>query len=125
MRKPQVIPDEDHEVVCPRAAAVDVAKASGVVCVRTPGPGGRYASRIWEVPATTARVLQIGQLLVKERVQLVTLEATSDYWRIWFYLLESLGLKIGGSTARDVVSTLVRLRPLVSLTPGAGSLRGR
>jgi len=94
VRKPQVIADEDHEVVCPRAAAVDVAKASGVVCVRTPGAGGRYASRIWEVPATTARVLQIGQLLVKEKVQLVTLEATSDYWRIWFYLLESLGLAV-------------------------------
>ena len=31
MRKPQVVPDEDHEVICERVAAVDVAKASGVV----------------------------------------------------------------------------------------------
>ena len=36
MRKPQVVPDEDHEVIYERVAAVDVAKASGVVCLRTP-----------------------------------------------------------------------------------------
>jgi transposase len=94
VRKPQVIPDEDHEVVYQRVAAVDVAKASGVVCLRAPSPGGRYASRVWEIGATTAQVLQAGQLMVKEQVEMVTLEATSDYWRIWFYLLESLGLAV-------------------------------
>jgi hypothetical protein len=35
------------------------------------------------------------------------------------------GVKIGGGAARDVVSTLVRLRPPVSLTPGTGPSRGR
>ncbi len=35
------------------------------------------------------------------------------------------GVKIAGGTARDVVATLVRLRPRVSLTPGAGYPRGR
>jgi hypothetical protein len=34
-------------------------------------------------------------------------------------------VKMGGGTACDVVSTLVRLRPPVSLTPGAGHSRGR
>jgi transposase len=93
--KPQVIPDEDHEVIYQRVAAVDVAKASGVVCLRAPGPGGKYASRIWQdVPATTAQVLAIGRVLARQRVQMVTLEATSDYWRIWFYLLEGLGLAV-------------------------------
>jgi len=32
------------------------------------------------------------------------------------------GVKNGGGTARDVVAFLVRLRPRISLTPGAGSL---
>jgi hypothetical protein len=53
--KPRVVPDEDHEVVYERVAAVDVAKASGVVCLRAPDPArpGRFASRIWDrVPAT-------------------------------------------------------------------------
>jgi transposase len=33
---------------------------------------------------------------------MVTLEATSDYWRIWFYLLEAAGLGVQLVNARDV-----------------------
>ena len=97
MGKPQVIPDEDHEVVYERVAAVDVAKASGVVCLRTPDPQrpGRFVNRIWDnVPATRARIAELGRELLGHRVQMVTLESTSDYWRIWFYVLESIGLAV-------------------------------
>jgi transposase len=97
VRKPQVIPDEDHEVVYERVAAVDVAKASGVVCVRTPDPArpGRYVNQIWDnVPATRARITELGQELLRHQVQMVTLESTSDYWRIWYYVLESTGLAV-------------------------------
>jgi transposase len=86
VRKPQVVPDEDHEVMYERVAAVDVAKASGVVCLRTPDPGrpGRFTNRIWDdVPATRARIAEVGRELLGCRVQMVTLESTSDYWRIW------------------------------------------
>jgi transposase len=95
--KPRVIPDEDHEVVYERVAAVDVAKASGVVCLRTPDPQrpGRFVNRIWDnVPATRARIGELGQELLGHRVQMVTLESTSDYWRIWYYVLESIGLAV-------------------------------
>jgi len=95
--KPRVIPDEDHEVVYERVAAVDVAKASGVVCLRTPDPQrpGRFVNRIWDnVPATRARIGELGQELRGHRVQMVTLESTSDYWRIWYYVLESIGLAV-------------------------------
>ena len=97
MRKPQVIPDEDHEVIYERVAAVDVAKASGVVCMRTPDPArpGRFVNRIWDnVPATRARIAELGQELLRCQVQMVTLESTSDYWRIWYYVLESTGLAV-------------------------------
>ena len=97
MRKPQVIPDEDHEVVYERVAAVDVAKASGVVCLRAPDPQrpGRFVNRIWEdVPATRARIAELGGELLRCRVQMVTLESTSDYWRIWHYVLEGIGLAV-------------------------------
>ena len=36
MREPQLIDDAEHERVFERVAAVDVAKAAGVVCTRTP-----------------------------------------------------------------------------------------
>jgi transposase len=108
VRKPQVIPDEDHEVVYERVAAVDVAKASGVVCLRTPDPArpGRFVNRIWEdVPATRARIAELGGELLQCRVQMVTLESTSDYWRIWYYVLEGIGLAVqlvSASQARNL-----------------------
>ena len=97
MRKPQVVPDEDHEVVYERVAAVDVAKASGVVCLRAPDPArpGRFVNRIWDnVPAMRAQIAELGGELLRCRVQMVTLESTSDYWRIWYYVLESIGLAV-------------------------------
>ena len=97
MGKPRVVPDEDHEVVYERVAAVDVAKASGVVCLRAPDPArpGRFVNRIWEdVPATRARIAELGGELLRCRVQMVTLESTSDYWRIWYYVLEGIGLAV-------------------------------
>ena len=108
MRKPQVVPDEDHEVICERVAAVDVAKASGVVCVRTPDTErpGRFVNRIWDnVPATRARVAELGEELLRCQVQMVTLESTSDYWRVWYYVLESAGLAVqlvSASQARNL-----------------------
>jgi len=97
VRKPQVVPDEDHEVMYERVAAVDVAKASGVVCLRTPDPArpGRFVNRIWDnVPATRAQIAGLGRELLRCQVQMVTLESTSDYWRIWYYVLETAGLAV-------------------------------
>jgi hypothetical protein len=37
---------------------------------------------VW-VPATTNPVLELGEHLGRERIEKVTLEATSDYWRIF------------------------------------------
>jgi transposase len=108
VRKPQVIPDEDHEVVYERVAAVDVAKASGVACMRVPDPGrpGRFVNRVWEgVPATRAQIAALAAELLATRVEMVTLESTSDYWRIWYYVLEDAGLKVqlvSASQARNL-----------------------
>jgi transposase len=104
MREPQEIEDEEHEQVLERVAAVDVAKASGVVCTRVPHPSrpGRRRTLVWEVPATTNAVLELGEHLGRELIEKVTLEATSDYWRIWFYLLEAAGLKVQLVRAQDV-----------------------
>jgi transposase len=65
--------------------------------MRTPDPErpGRYVNRIWDnVPATRARIAELGEELLRCRVQMVTLESTSDYWRIWYYVLESAGLAV-------------------------------
>ena len=43
-----------------------------------------------------------GQRLAGEGIERVTVESTSDYWRIWFYLLEAAGLRVQLVNARDV-----------------------
>jgi transposase len=96
------IPDAESEQVLTRVCAVDVAKGSGMVCIRLPGADGRRSSRVWQVPATTNAVSDLATDLVTAGVQKVTVESTSDYWRIWFYLLEAAGLDVQLVNARDV-----------------------
>jgi transposase len=104
MKEPQEVLDEEYEQVLERVAAVDVAKAAGMVCTRVPHPerAGRRRSLVWEVPAAANAVLELAEQLVRERIQKITLEATSDYWRIWFYLLEAAGLDVQLVRAQDV-----------------------
>jgi transposase len=99
---PVEIPDADHEVVIERAAAIDVAKATGTVCVLLPGTSGRRFSRVWEVSARTGMIGELAGQLIELEVEKVTVESTSDYWRIWYYLLEVAGLDVQLVNARDV-----------------------
>ena len=100
---PEEIADEEHEQVTERVCAIDVAKESGKVCVRMPHetrPG--RVSKVWDVPATMRAVTELGEVLVSQQVEVVTIESTGDYWRIFFYLLEAGGLKVQLVNARDV-----------------------
>jgi transposase len=99
---PVEIPDAEHELVLERVAAIDVAKAAGKVCVRLPGKSGRRFSRVWDVSARTGAIGELGEQLLELGVQKVSVESTSDYWRIWYYLLEAAGLKVDLVNARDV-----------------------
>ena len=92
--KPQVIEDDEQQRVFNRVAAVDVAKATGMVCVRLPRQDGSRYSKVWEVTATMGAVTELGRQMMKDRIEMVTLEATSDYWRIFYYVLEMCGLAV-------------------------------
>jgi transposase len=106
MKAPQEIEDEEYEQILERVAAVDVARASGMVCTRVPHPArpGKRQTRVRAVEAVTGSVLELADHLVAERIGKVTLESTSDYWRIWFYLLEARGLDVQLASARDVTN---------------------
>src|SRR5262245_7738950 len=114
--RPEEILDDDHELVIERVCAIDVAKASGKVCVRLPHPsrGVRRISRVWDVEATTGAVTELADHLVGAGIEKVTVESTSDYWRIWFYPLESAGLAVQLVNAREVKN--VPGRPKTSWT---------
>jgi transposase len=92
----QLVEDEDYQLRHEKVAGIDIAKAKADVCTRLPPDreGGRRASRLEEVPATARDILELGARLLADGVELVSMESTSDYWRIWYYLLESLGLAV-------------------------------
>jgi transposase len=92
---------DEHEEHLERVAAIDVAKASGKVCVRMPGKT-RRVTKVWDVASTTNAIADLADELAKMGVERVVLESTSDYWRPFFYLLEARGLVVWLVNARDV-----------------------
>ena len=79
----------DDATIIERVAALDVGKAEVVCCVRVPGPGGRRMQEVRTVSTMTAELLGLGDWLAGLGVTRVVMEATSDYWRAPFYLLEA------------------------------------
>ena len=96
MQEPEEVLDGEHEQVLARVAAIDVAKASGMVCTRVPHPdvAGRRVTKVWSVSATTNAILELADHLVGLGIERVTVESTSDYWRPFLYLLEASGVAV-------------------------------
>lgn len=95
MRKPVKVTVEESVEIVQRVAAIDVAKATGMVCTRVPGgTAGRREETIWEVKATVGAISELAEYLVAQGIERVVLESTSDYWRPFFYLLEGAGLVV-------------------------------
>src|SRR5437763_3703082 len=78
------------ELLHERCAGLDIGKKDLKACVRTPNPSGRRSRRqeIRTFATTTNALLELRDWLVAQKVTLVVLEATGDYWRGAFYLLE-------------------------------------
>jgi transposase len=90
------------EVIHPRCAGIDVSKKDAKLCTRIQGRGARpTTSTVTTWTAMTARILDLKEHLLNEHVTLVVMEATSDYWRPFYYLLEDDELDIMLVNARD------------------------
>lgn len=77
------------DIVHERAAGMDISKRDAKVCVRVPGTrAGTYTSKVTTWGATTQAILELREFLEREHVTVVVMEATSDYWKPFFYLLE-------------------------------------
>jgi transposase len=100
----QQVEVDEHEEILGRVAAIDVAKASGMVCTRVPHAtrAGKRVTKVWQVPSTTNQVLELADQLAGEGIERVVVESTSDYWRPFVYLLEARGLVVWLVNARDV-----------------------
>ncbi len=78
------------ELLHERCAALDIGKKDLKACIRTPSPKGKRSRRqeIRTFATTTNTLLELRDWLMAEQVTLVVMEATGDYWRGAFYLLE-------------------------------------
>src|SRR3954447_1868095 len=97
-------PTQDDEQIIERIAALDIGKAELVCCVRVPDPKGS-GKRVQEVSTHTTMTRSLLVLCERLRqlgVTRVVMEATSDYWKSPFYLLEAAGLETWLVNAKDV-----------------------
>jgi transposase len=99
----EAISEEPVQVVA-RVCAVDIGKAGLVACVRVPhaSRADRRAQEVREYATVTPALLELADWLRVERVELVAMEATSDYWKPVFYLLEAEGFTCWLLNARHV-----------------------
>jgi transposase len=95
---------QDREELIERVAALDIGKAELVCCVRVPSARGS-GKRLQEVrtyQTMTRSLLVMSDRLRQLGVTRVVMEATSDYWKPVFYLLEAQGFEVWLVNARDV-----------------------
>jgi transposase len=87
-----------------RVAALDIGKATLMACIRVPHedkPGQRL-QEVGEYATTTRALLDLADKLRCQGVTLVAMEATSDYWKPVFYLLEAEGFECWLVNAKHV-----------------------
>jgi transposase len=92
----------DREEVVQRVAALDIGKAQLTCCVRVPGKAGKRLQEVTTHRTMTRSLLVLADRLGELGVTRVVMEATSDYWKPVFYLLEAAGFEVWLVNARDV-----------------------
>ncbi len=92
------------EVLHARCAGLDISKKDAKVCVRVAGAGRRKTvETVTTWSSMTSRVLALRDHLAAEQVTCVVMEATGDYWKPFYYLLEDLpGVEVVLVNARHV-----------------------
>lgn len=91
------------EVVHARCAGMDIAKKDAKVCVRVAGKGRRATvETVSTWGSMTNQILALRDHLVDQQVTCVVMEATSDYWKPFYYLLEDAGFEVMLVNARHV-----------------------
>jgi transposase len=96
--------DQQTEEIIERVAALDIGKAELVCCARVPHEGkpGRRLQDVETYSTMTRSLLGMSDHLRCLGVTRVVMEATSDYWKPVYYLLEAAGFETWLVNARDV-----------------------
>jgi transposase len=90
------------ELVVPRCAGLDVAKDEVVACVRVPDGRGGRRQEVRTYPTFTSGLEALADWLAAEAVTQVVMEATGQYWKPVWYVLEERGFQLLLVNARHV-----------------------
>ena len=108
------------ELVHSRVAGMDISKGDAKVCVRIAGRGRRAAATtVTTWSATTPGILRLRDHLLAEQVSCVVMEATGDYWKPFYYLLEDGPFELILANAGQVKNMPGRKSDLLTELPGS------
>lgn len=89
------------DVIVERQSALDVHKAQVTACVRLPGPDGERVQHVEQFTTTVRGLLVLRDWLHAHGVTHVVMEATGDYWKPVWHVLED-GFELMLVNARHV-----------------------
>jgi len=78
----------DQERTYSRAAGIDLGKRGMSVCIRIPARGNTVDLEQLTYTTMTSQILALRDRLAAARVQIVAMEATGDYWRPVYWILD-------------------------------------
>ena len=93
------------DLVHERAAGLDISKSDAKVAIRSPGKrAGTFTTDVTTWGSTTNQILALRDMLVAAKVTTVVMEATSDYWKPFFYLFEDVlpVMLVNAKAARNI-----------------------
>ena len=91
------------DVLHRRCAGVDISKKDAKACVRVAGSGSRKTQEtVTTWGSMTNQILALREHLLEQQVTCVVMEATGDYWKPFYYLLEDAGFDLVLVNARHV-----------------------
>jgi transposase len=90
------------DLLVERCAGLDVAKEEVVACVRSPGTGGQRRQEIRTFATFSGELERLADWLAGEGVTQVVMEATGQYWKPVWYVLEERGFDLLLVNARHV-----------------------
>ena len=115
--------EETTELV-ERVAALDIGKAVLTACIRVPhqSAAGRRRQEVAEYATTTGSLLRLADRLRGLGVTRVAMEATSDYWKPVFYLLEAEGFTFRLTSRADSDAIKRDIKPIYTAVNAAAAL---
>ena len=82
------------EVVHARCAGLDILKKDTKVYFRVAGAARRKPVETVTTRSMTSQILALREHLIAERITCAVMEASSDYWKPFYYLLEDAGFAV-------------------------------